>query len=401
MLNPRMQLPRTIDQTEMRVINRSAILEYLRLVKFASRTEIAHELKISMPTAMRIIDQLVEDRLVRFTGEKEFGKGRSRNLLELSVKENLVVGVDMGGSHISGALINIGGEIIHGFRNSIGWKSGEENYNELVDFIKMILDQTKDLKTKTLGIAIGVPGIIESHSGIIKLAPSLGWKDYQLLQELEKVFDLPIIIENDVNLAALGEHWFGAGVGSNDLVMMALGTGIGAGIILNGKLYRGHADASGEIGYIVPGVKFLDNQYPGFGALESIASGKGIAERATEKLAELFKGQTFPEIDTAYVFQAAKDGKEWAIGIVDATIDYLSLAIANITACLDPELIILGGGISDSAEMLIEPIKKRITGVIPRVPIIKESLLKDNAAILGAVVRVFQRFIDYSVVLSD
>jgi glucokinase len=390
--------PKTIAQAEMRNINRSAILEYLRVVKTASRTEIAHQLKISLPSIARIIEQLIESGLVRSTGKKEHSRGRGRDLLELNVEENLVIGIDLGGSHIGGALVNLGGVILQEFRDTIPAASAEENYQHLADFLKSILSKTKKIKSKIRGIAIGVPGILDSRNGIVKLAPGLAWNDFPLLQKLEQITDLPVILENDVNLAALGEHWFGAGQGVRDMVMIAIGTGIGAGIILEGKLHRGYSEASGEVGYILPGVQFLDRQYPGFGALESVASGRGISEQAAKKWSSFHGGQKPPAMEAEDVFQAAREGQAWAVEVVDETVDYLSLAMANLIVCLDPELVILGGGIAGSESMLIEPIRKKLTGVIPRLPRIERSHLNDQAAVLGAVVRVFQKYIDYAVV---
>jgi predicted NBD/HSP70 family sugar kinase len=264
----------------------------------------------------------------------------------------------------------------------------------------MILAESQNQTGRILGIAIGVPGILNSQTGTVHLAPGLGWKDFPLLQRLEQTTSLQITLENDVNLATLGEQWFGAGRSVRDLVMIAIGTGIGAGIILDGKLHRGYSEASGEIGYILPGVQFLDKKYPGFGALESVASGKGIAEQAALRWSSLNQGQETPGMEAADIFRAAQAGQNWAVRVVAETVDYLSLALANVIVCLDPELVILGGGIAGSAHMLIEPIKNRLTGVIPRVPRIEESLLNDQAPILGAVVRVFQKYIDYSVVHS-
>ena len=384
----------------MRNINRSAVLDYLRLVRTASRTEIADELNISLPSIARIVEQLIAAGLVRFTGQKVSGRGRGRDLLELNSNENLVIGIDLGGSHVSGALVNLGGKILHEYRASIPGDHGEENYQKLAASLQMILAESQDQTARILGIAIGVPGILDSRTGIVRLAPGLGWKDFPLLQRLEQTTALQITLENDVNLAALGEQWFGAGRGVRDLVMISVGTGIGAGIILDGKLHRGYSEASGEVGYILPGVQFLDRKYPGFGALESVASGKGIAEQGALQWSRFHQGQESPGMDAAGVFCSAQEGQAWAVQVVAETIDYLSLALANVIVCLDPELVILGGGIAGSAHMLIEPIKSRLTGVIPRVPRIEESLLNDQAPLLGAVARVFQKHIDYSVVHS-
>lgn len=388
----------TIAQTEMRAINRSAVLEYLRLAKTASRTELSQELNISKPTVMRIVDDLLSDGLVIPLEEREKGSRRSRELLSLNTLHNLVIGVDLGGSHISGIVANIGGEILYSKRIAEKWAGSEENFQIVAQFLSALTKEVEKHTGKVLGIAIGVPGIVESKNGMVKLAPSLNWTDFPLLEKLTPLFNIPVIVENDVNLAVLGENWFGIGEGVDNMVMMSIGTGIGAGILLDGKLHRGYRDSSGEIGYLLPGVKFLDNQYPGFGALESFASCKGIAERAVEYLKSSVPNQDLSSVDAAMVFNAAREGQQWAQKIVSETVDYLSLAIANISVSFDPELIIIGGGISGSLDMLIEPIQKRLKNVIPFVPKIEGSILQGNAPLLGAVVRVFQKREDYTVV---
>lgn len=391
-------LPKTIAQSEMRMINRSAVLEYFRLAHTASRTEISEYLELSRPTVMRIIDQLIEEGLVISTGKKESGKGRSRELLSLNTKENAVIGIDVGGSHISGALIDLGGTILLESYIPQQWDTPNENFTRIINFIQTLLEQSRQYNAHLLGIGIGIPGIVSSKTGEVKRAPSLGWVNFPLLKKLRPLLDMPIFIENDVSLAALGEYWFGAGVGINNIVMISIGTGIGAGIILDGKLYRGHTDSAGEIGYILPGVQYLDNQYPGFGALEKIASGKGISDRAKEVLRASQSDVDLSKVDALFVFDAAQDGNQWATQIIDETIDYLSLMIANISVSFDPELIILGGGVAGSVDMLIAPILTRLEGVIPTIPKLKVSMLKNNAPILGAVVQVFHKITDYSVI---
>lgn len=382
----------------MRAINRSAVLEYFRLAQIASRTEIAKQLELSPPTVMRIIDKLIEEGLVVSTETKEVGKGRSRELLEINKKGNAAIGIDIGGGHISGALANIGGEIIFEHRTPQQWKTPDDNFELIAAFIQRLLEQSRKHKIKLLGIGIGVPGIIASKTGVVKLAPSLQWIDYPLLSKLHLLLEVPVFIENDVTLSALGEHWFGAGIDSSNLIMIAIGNGIGAGIILDGKPYRGHTGSSGEIGYMLPGIQYLDQQYPGFGALESITSGKGIADRAQEILQSSQPDNDLAAVSALFVFEAAQDGEEWAVQLINETIDYLSLMIANVSVCFDPELIILGGGVAGSLDALIESIAKRLEGVIPNVPKLKISALKDNAPILGAVVQVFHKITDYSIV---
>jgi glucokinase len=393
----RFQKLTTIAQTEMRAINRSAVLEYLRLAKTASRTELSTQLKISKPTVMRIIDELVADGWVLNLDEKEKGARRSRDLLALNAKNNLVIGVDLGGSHISGIVANIGGEILFQDRVPEEWETSEMNFSILVQFIREFIEKAAGMDGRILGIAVGVPGIVDSKVGMVKIAPSLNWDQMPLLEMLENEFKMPITIENDVNLAVLGENWFGVGVGVDNMVMISIGTGIGSGIILDGKLYRGFRDSSGEIGYYLPGVSYLDRKYPKFGALESQASCKGIAEKALHVLKQ--RGEAFDpaSIDSAMVFKEAKSGTPWAQEIINETVDFLSLAIANVSVSFDPELIILGGGIIGSADQLIEPIQNRLKEVIPYIPRIEASTLRSTAPLLGCVVRVFQKCVDYTV----
>jgi glucokinase len=398
MKNTGFHLPKTIAQAEMRTINRSAVLEYFRLIKAASRTEISIQLGLSRPTVMRIIDDLIAEGLVFSTGEKEFGKGRSRELLSLNAKGNAIIGIDIGGSHISGALVNIGGEIILKNHVHLHWGGPIENFNRIVEFIQSLLDQSKQQSARLLGIGICVPGIVAAESGEIIVAPTLQWNNFPLLEKLKPLWDIPCFIENDVALAALGEHWFGAGVGVDNLIIIAIGTGIGAGIILDGRLYHGHNHASGEIGYILPNIQCLNKQYPDFGALESFASGKGITDRARELLKNSQPDIDLSTINALYVFEAGKKGESWATQIVDDTMDYLSLMIANVTSCFDPELIILGGGVAGSLDQLIDTITARLTGVVPKVPQLVTSDLDNNAQILGAVVNVFQRITGHSIV---
>jgi glucokinase len=390
---------RTIAQAEMRTINRSAVLEFLRQAKSTSRTEIARQLQISMPTAMRIIDQLITEGLVQYTGEKESGKGRSRELLAIDTANNLVIGIDLHSGGLTGCIASIGGELLQLFNKAAVWQSAEENFQTLVGFIKQIIVQPLAPYQRILGITIAVPGIVEYYNGNISVAPSLDWYNFPLLSRLEPLFTLPILIENDVNLAMLGEHWFGAAAGVEDALLLSIGRGIGAGILLDGKLHRGFRGASGEVGYLLSCTSELNQQYPGYGALEMTTSERGILQRAKDKCEQY--GLPFNvNWDSQDIFQAARQGKGWALEVVDAIVDTLSLVIANLSVCFDPALILLGGKIAQSSDLLLEPIRQRLQGVIPHVPTLEIVRLKDQAALYGCVVLTFQKVTEYSIVLT-
>ena len=389
----------TIAQADMRNINRSAVLEFLRQVNSTSRTEIAKQLQISMPTAMRIIDQLVEEGLVVYTGEKESSKGRSRNLLSLNTEYNLVVGINICGSQLEGCIASIGGEIHHKFTQPIVWHTAEKNFQTLVDFLQHILQTPLTSDQRILGIAIAVPGIIDETNGNVRVAPSLDWYNLPLRSRLEPLFDFPIVIENDVNLAIMGEYWFGAAKEVDNVILLMLGTGIGAGVLLDGKLHRGFHGASGEIGYLLPDIHSLNKKYPGYGALEMLTSEEGIVSRAREKCQQY--GLLIEEnLSSEIVFQEARNGTKWALEVVAATVDYISMAIVNLSICFDPELILLAGNIAHASDLLLSPIQNRLNGVIPHMPHIETAKLNSQAALLGGVVLTFRKVTEYAKVLK-
>ncbi len=387
-------IPRTINANQMRLINRSAILEFIRLNSPTSRTAIAKQLDVSMPTVMRVVDDLFEEGLLVEAGQAQRGMGRRRSLIAYNREAYAVIGIDLGGTKLYGALSNIGGELLHEVTLRHHGTTGEESFDLVVDMIETLLKEVP-LDRDVRGIAVGAPGITKNRVGVVEWAPSLNWREFPLQERLREQFPLPVFVDNDVNLAVLGEHWFGAGKDVQNMVLISMGTGVGAGLVLEGSLYRGHSKASGEVGYIVPGVDALERTYETFGALESIISGTGIGERAAQRLG-LTDEAEIPLAED--VFTAARAGESWANDVVEETIDYLALGIANINTLLDLELVVLSGGVAQQADLLIDGVYQRIDGVIPRSPRIVASTLGRSATVMGAIVLVVHATDNYYVV---
>src|SRR5512143_1769514 len=343
---------RTITATEMRGINRSAILEIIRRESPIARTTIAKRLDISLPTVMRIVDKLIDEGFVRPQGETEWSGGRRRPLLEFNAHGNVVLGVDMGGAKLYGALSEISGRIIAEAEADRKGAAGEECYKLLTGLIDDLLACPELRGRRVRGIGVGAPGITHHREGIVKWAYALNWKDFPLKARLNKRYKLPITVDNDVNLAALGQLWFGVGQDAQNMVLITLGTGIGAGIIIDGTLYRGSSEASGEIGHMIPGREFLGQSFEEFGVLESVASATGMVKRMPRSAAA-----AKPSIET--IFEAASKGQAWARAMLDDVVDYLAIAIGNLTVMLDPELIVLGGALTPYAGGLTASITKR------------------------------------------
>ena len=393
-----MNYPLTITASAMRDINRSAILEIIRREGPISRTAIAKKLDVSLPTVMRIVDGLVDEGFARPHGESEWSGGRRRPLLEFNADGHVVLGVDLGGTKMYGALADLGGNILDEVNLARHGTLGEESFAALTGLIDTLLASPKLAGRQPRGIGVGAPGITHHTEGVVDWAYTLNWKEFPLKARLTERYHLPITVDNDTNLAALGELWFGAGQNVQNMVVVTIGTGIGAGIIIDGALYRGSTEASGEIGNMLTGREFLGHNYQDFGALERMASGTGVAERARAALSAESPARGADGLLAEEVFEAARQGQPWAVAIVDETVDHLAVAIANLAVCFDPELIVLGGGVSRSTDLLVGPILRRMEGTIPRLPRLVVSSLGLRAAVMGAITNVLHNTSNFYVV---
>jgi glucokinase-like ROK family protein len=375
-------------------LNRTMILETLRQQGPRSRADLAKQLHLSPPTVSRIVSRLLEDGLVRETGARQsVGGGRRPRLLEFNHQASVIVGIDLRGTTGVGALADLGGEIIQ--KDSVamvGSSSGDGNLARLMGLIEGLLDSAARRSLKVRGIGIGAPAVTLSGPGVVTWAPSLGWRDFPLKQWVEERVGLPTFVENDVNLMALGEHWRGAGRGAENFVCISIGTGIGAGIIINGSLYRGASEAAGEIGYMIPDLSFLGRRYEEFGCLESMASALGMARHAAEairdgrasRITEIAAGSP-GGITVQHIYQAAALNDELALEIIKGTVRYLGVAIANVAALLNPELVILGGDVPRDEALLLAPLQRLLDGTVPSPPRLVLSQLGDAAVLMGAI----------------
>jgi glucokinase-like ROK family protein len=369
----------------MRRLNSSAVLDLIREQSPIAQSQISRQLKISLPTVQRIVEDLIEEDLVRWSGDMQASGGRPRRMIEFNCSGYVVLGLDLGGTKLFGTIADIGGQILA--ERYMQWhENGPETRLEQVkDLIDELLSIPPTDEQQVLGIGVGAPGITYFEPGIVAWAPSLGWRDLPLKEILYQRYHMPVIVENDVNLAAMGEYSFGAGRGTSSLVLITVGTGIGAGIVFDRKIYRGHHHSAGEIGYLPTDLACMNQNYEDFGALESIASGLGIEKRALKLFEESGWSTPVEGLSSENIFQACRQGEQWAQTLVAETIDYLSLTIAALSITIDPEIIVLGGGVANSADLLIPGIIDRLKGVIPVRPNLVATDLGYRAAVMGAI----------------
>lgn len=309
-----------------------------------------------------------------------------------------IIGIDLGGTSVKLAILTTAGEIQEkwSIKTNI-LDEGSHIVPDIIESIKHRFETHGLTKDDFLGIGMGSPGVIDSEAGTVIGAYNLNWKTLQLVkQQFEAELGLPFFIDNDANVAALGEQWVGAGENNPDVVFMTLGTGVGGGVIAAGNLIRGVKGAGGELGHIT-----VDFEAPFActcgkkGCLETVASATGIVN-LTRRYAEEYAGDAKlkqmiddgQEVTAKDVFDLAKEGDDLALIVYRHFSDYLGVACANIAAVLNPAYIVLGGGVSAAGEFLLEGVRKVFAE--NSFPQIKESTqlvlatLGNDAGVLGA-----------------
>lgn len=278
------------------------------------------------------------------------------------------IGIDVGGTNVKIALVDSNGKI--GYSNTIPTRAEmgyEYTINNMKQAIRDLMTETKLSAKDIEGIGFGLPGQVDFKSGIVRLITNIpGWVEIPLAKMIEDEFHIPTRIDNDVRCAALGELNFGAGKGCQNLICITVGTGIGSGLIINGKLVRGASNAAGEIGHIK--LQMHDGPICGCGdtgCLEAFASGPAIVAMAEEyilggkstKYREMANGN---DITPFIVAEAAKAGDAVAKRIFTKMGEYIGIGMASVVNLLNPEKIIIGGGVADAGDILLNPLKETI-----------------------------------------
>ncbi|WP_337019931.1 ROK family glucokinase [Oceanobacillus massiliensis] len=306
----------------------------------------------------------------------------------------LLIGIDIGGTSVKLGIIERNGNIYK------KWEipTNIENAGRaIVDDIWLSIDETlSDIEidpSAIAGIGVGAPGFIETETGFVYEAVNIGWKNFDLANQLQQKSGMKVFVENDANTAVLGENWTGAGKQARNLIAITLGTGVGGGIIANGSILNGENGMAGELGHIV----VEEDGYPcncgKRGCLETITSATGIVRQAMEKITE------FPDsvlaaaynknqaISSKEVFELANEGDSLSISIVKHTADVLGRIIANMGVIINPSKVLIGGGVSRAGDQLIGEIRTSFAKyALPRVVEaceITEAQLGNDAGIIG------------------
>lgn len=378
--------------------NKHAVLDLIRFTPGGiSRIELAKQLDLTRSAISGIIDDLLSANLVCEMNEKNSETRRSIGL-EINPERGKVIGIDMGATHVNFILADFAAQVIREMEFPFDIIKGPKVCLEQVDKnLQTLLEEVGIKKSDIYSIGVGVPGPIVSEAGIVSAPPIMpGWDTYPIRKELSDRWGIPVSLNNDAELGALGEWAYGAGRGEHNLVYVKVGTGVGAGLLINGQIYRGSTGSAGEIGHIT-----IDENGPlcscgNRGCLEAFTGGKAIARKAIDAVRRgqrtvLENIKPIDSISAQDVIAAARRGDLVSQQIFSEAGSHLGTAIASLVNLFNPGIVVVGGGVAQIGDLLLEPIRHTVSQrsllVASRAVRISAALLGRRSSGMGAVVQ--------------
>lgn len=327
------------------------------------------------------------DSFFALKGEKISAEGTGILILSEMPTKKYYAGIDLGGTFIKCGIVTNDGKVISKTKIPTG---RERHYSKIAsDMANMVKKLADESGVEISGVGIGSPGTIDSEKGVIVYSNNIAWENVPLAKEIEKILNLPTYITNDANAAALGESFAGAGKDYKNSVLITLGTGVGSGIVIDGKLFEGYKSAGAELGHHVIKRNGRPCTCGRRGCFEAYASATALIKRANEMKNRSVAFKARKDINAKTIFDDAKAGDAVANELLSEYFDYLSEGIANIVNIFRPEAVLIGGGLSAEGEYITKPVEERVNKLIyggtDYAPItIKTAILGNDAGLIGA-----------------
>jgi glucokinase-like ROK family protein len=380
-------------------INKHSVLDLIRFTPGGiSRAELALRMDLSRAAMTAIVNDLLESDIIRETESRGGQSGRPPIILEINAIRGHVIGIDMGASHLSIILTDFGAQVIDELEVPFRVADGPELCIPRANQLMVDLLEKNHLKLENISaIGLGVPGPIASDAGMVFAPPIMpGWDGYPIQTSIEKEWGCPLSLNNDSELGALGEWAYGVGRGENYLAYIKVGTGVGSGLLLNGQIYRGATGSAGEIGHLT-----IEENGPlcdcgNSGCLEALAGGKAIARQGQEAI---LKGQRtllssmgpIEALTARDIASAARRGDLVSQKIIANAGRYLGIAIAGLVNLFNPRTVVVGGGVAQIGDLLLQPIRdtvsQRSLRASARTVKINTAVLRRHSSGMGAIVQ--------------
>ncbi|WP_077328617.1 ROK family transcriptional regulator [Virgibacillus siamensis] len=373
----------------MKSMNKSIILNKIRTDAPISRAQIAKDTAITPPTVGSIVKELIEQGIVMESDVGESKGGRKPTMLMIDNEHFYIIGVDAGPETVDCVLADLSGVIVERTSQKLVLPITNNQFLKILkETIGAILKTFTVEMEKLVGIGIAMHGVVNVETGTSIYAPNLNLSNIPIKAELEKEFGIMAKVENDARAMALGESWFGNHGHVESMTAVNLGRGVGAGHVINGKLYHGATDIAGEIGHMMIDLQGEICECGNRGCLQTMVSGPAIVRRAKRALQLI----TQPEIESLTgqkVFQLACDGNKICDNILKETGTYIGIGLTNLIHMFNPGKIILSGGVTNAEAFILEPARQSIkqlalTSETAKTEVVI-SKLGGDATILGAV----------------
>ena len=386
----------------MRQLNLASVLRVIRTQGPLPRPELARATGLSTPTVKQLVELLLAKGYVEETDpppdlDRPRRPGPRARLVSFRATLGYVLAVDAGADNTVAKLADLSGAVLATARIPHPERADREAVLAAIraSVAQVLADagiQAIDLRA----VAIGTPGVVDPADGRITLAPQIaGWDGIELASELADVAGCPIVVENEAHLSLLAEQWLGAARSHRNVVYIQLGIGIGAAILIDGQLYRGSSGAAGEVAYLVTEGDLSDQpRDSAAGPFEWFAGGDAYrrhgarAARSERGAALLSRAGGDPDAVTAQiVFDSAASGDAAALDVASELLERLGRGVANIASILNPDLILLGGGIANAGATVLGPIRETVRRLVPNPPAVELSALGGDGTVLGAIRR--------------
>jgi glucokinase-like ROK family protein len=395
----------TLRLRKPKIFNRRVILDLIRFTpEGISRAELARRMDLTRSAISGITAELASKNLIEEIKIGETSGGRRPILLSINPKYGYLVGIDMGVTHLGIMVTDFSAHILKEVEQPFSVTPDPKSCIRQIDhYLEELLSSINLQINQISAIGICVPGPVMYELGMVSSPPIMpGWDAFPIRSYLQQLWQVPVFVGNDAEMGALGEWAYGVGRGENYLAYVKVGTGVGAGFILDGQIYRGKKGNAGEIGHITIQENGPICSCGNCGCLEAMAGGRAIARKASEAIQ---RGQRtlLSAIDPTKVLakdvaQAAQRGDIVAQQIISEAGSYLGIAIASLVNLINPGMIVIGGGVSQIGDLLLEPIRKtvmeRSLSSAAKEVRITSSLLGKHASSMGAVVQAINLSLD-------
>jgi predicted NBD/HSP70 family sugar kinase/predicted transcriptional regulator len=366
-------------------LNERTVLEAIRAGAPISRAEISRRVGISKPTVSLALRSLEDAGLVREASDGPDGPSYGAVFFEPVPDAAYVLGLDLGSRFLRGAVADLAGRIRA--RQDVELRGADaDGALAAISSLHAALVEAAALPHERIdGVVLGIPGVVDPSSEALRLTSPhiVGLEGRAFGRDVRERVGLPVTLDNDINLAAVGERWAGVARGVDDFAFLSVGTGTGLGLVLGGELHRGNHGAAGEIDWALTGSgDDLDPSAEGVGALAAQVSWPGAVDGSS------------PPYDARDIFTAARRGDSLARTIVDRIAERIAAHIAPVAAVADPELVVLGGGLGMNGDLLLEPVRTLLGDWLPYPPRVEISTLGESAVLMGAVATGLQSALD-------